>query len=145
MAALAAIGTIMSALGSVAGGIAASNQAEFEAKQLEQKSKEERAASQRDALEARKQSAMVQSRQQAVAASSGGGAGSDAPTIMKLMADTAGRGEYQAQSALYGGEQRARGLMDEAKGRRMSGRASLLGGVLGGFGQAAGGFARFYG
>jgi hypothetical protein len=145
VAALAAIGSVIGALGSVVQGIAANNAAQFEADQLEQKAKEERAASQRDALEKRKEAAFVQSRQQALAAASGGGASTDAPTIMKLMASTAGQGEYNAQAALYGGENRARGLMDEAKGRRMSGQASLLGGVFGGCGSMASGFGRAFG
>jgi hypothetical protein len=145
MSGLEVIGAVISGLGSVVGGIAANNAAAFEADQLEQKAKEERAASQRDALEKRKEAAFVQSRQQALAAASGGGASTDAPTIMKLMASTAGQGEYNAQAALYGGENRARGLMDEAKGRRMSGQASLLGGVFGGFGSMASGFGRAFG
>jgi hypothetical protein len=145
MSGLEVIGAVISGLGSVVGGIAANNAAAFEADQLEQKAKEERAASQRDAIEKRKEAAFVQSRQQALAAASGGGAGTDAPTIMKLMASTAGQGEYNAQAALYGGENRARGLMDEAMGRRMSGRASLLGGVFGGFGSMASGFGRAFG
>ena len=55
---------------------------------------------------------------------------------------TAGEADYNAQTAMYGGYSRAAGLMDSAKGRRMSGNASLLGSVIGGFGSMAGGLSK---
>jgi hypothetical protein len=66
------------------------NAADFEAQQMEMKAKEEPLPAQRDALAKRKEGAIVNSRAQALAAASGGGAGTDAPTIVKLMSDTAG-------------------------------------------------------
>ncbi|MFA7308414.1 MAG: hypothetical protein WC026_17285, partial [Hyphomicrobium sp.] len=106
--------------------------------QLEEKGKEELAASQRDAIQKRREGALINSRQQALAAASGAGAGSDAPTIVKLMTDTAGQAEYNAQVDLYGGKSRKEGLFNAAANRRREGKASLLGSVLGGFG----GFAK---
>lgn len=138
MAALPLIGALISGAGTIASGIAANNAAQQEAMQLEEKGKEELAASQRDANQKRREGALVNSRQQALAAASGAGAGADAPTIVKLMTDTAGQAEYNAQVDLYGGKSRKQGLYDAAANRRREGKASLLGSVLGGFG----GFAK---
>lgn len=137
------IGALVSAGGMVASGVAEKNASEFEAKQLEMKADEEVAASQREAAQATKEADVAMSRQQALAASSGAGAGADAPTIIKLMGDVAGQGELNQQSVLYGGQNRASGLIDQAKGRRASGRASLLGSAFGAFGQAAKGVGMY--
>jgi hypothetical protein len=136
---LGAIGSVVSGVGTVAAGVAENNAAKFEAAQMDQKAKEEVAAAQRDAMQKRREGALINSRAQAIAAASGGGAGTDAPTIVKLMGQTAGEADYNAQTAMYGGYSRAAGLRDSAKARRASGNASLLGSVLGGFGQTAGG------
>lgn len=138
MAALPLIGAAISGIGTILGGVAANNAAQQEAMQLEAKGKEELAASQRDADQKRREGALISSRQQALAAASGAGAGSDAPTIVKLMTDTAGQAEYNAQVDLYGGKSRKEGLYNAAANRRREGKASLLGSVLGGFG----GFAK---
>ena len=142
MAWLSAIGTVIGAAGSIASGVAAKRNADFEAAQLEAKGKEEFAAAQRDAEAKRREGALITSRQQALAAASGGGA--DDPTIVKLMTDTVAEAEFNASTAMYGGEQRKRGLFDSAKGRRMEGRASLLGSVFDGLGSAATGFAKAF-
>lgn len=131
------IGGLLTAGATVAGGIAEKNAADFEADQLERKGKEEFAASQRDASAARKEADLANSRAQALAASSGGGAGTDAPTIIKIMQGIAGQGAYNADTQLYGGKSRQAGLRDQAAGRRASGKASFLGSTLAGFGQAA--------
>lgn len=138
MSGLELIGGLLTAGASVAGGIAEKRAADFEAEQLDAKAKEEKAAAQRDAAQSRQEAELANSRAQALAASSGGGAGMDAPTIVRIMSGTAGQGEYNAQTQMYGGNSRAAGLRDQAKGRRASGRASFLGSVVGGFGKAAG-------
>lgn len=140
--ALGAIGSVVSGVGTIAAGVAQNNAAKFEAAQMEQKAKEEVAASQRDAMQKRREGAILNSRAQALAAASGGGAGTDAPTIVKLMGQTAGEADYNAQTAMYGGYSRAAGLRDSAKARRASGKASLLGSVIGGFGDMAGGLSK---
>lgn len=141
MSGLEAIGALVSGIGTIASGVAANNNAQFEAQQMEMRAKEETAAAQREAQDKRREASLINSRAQAIAAASGAGAGTDAPTIVRIMSDTAGRGEYNAQSALYGGYSRAAGLRDSAKGRRAEGKASLLGSVFGGFGSALKGFA----
>lgn len=139
---LAAASAGLGLVGSIASGVAADNAAQFEAAQMEAKGKEEFAAAQREAQAKRREGALVNSRAQALAAASGAGAGTDAPTIVKLMSDTTGEAAYNASTVMYGGEQRKRGLFDSARGRRAEGRASLLGGILGGVGQFAGGLAK---
>ena len=142
---LGAAGTAASGAGTLAAGAAEKRNQDFIAKQEEMKANEELAASTREAQQKREEAAFALSRQQALAASSGGGAGADAPTIVKLMADTAGQGELNAGTAIYGGQQRAAGLMDSAKGRRASGRASFLGSQLSAFGQGATGLSKLKG
>lgn len=137
MSGLELIGALVSVAGTVAGGVAENNAAKFEAQQMDMKAKEETAAAQRDALAKRQEGVIVNSRAQALAAASGAGAGVDAPTIVKLMSQTAGQADYNAQASMYGGYSRAAGLRDSAKGRRLSGQASLLGSITSGFGQAA--------
>lgn len=139
------LGTAVSGVGTVAAGAAQKSAADFEAQQMEMKAKEETAAAQRDAAAKRREGAIINSRAQALAAASGGGAGTDAPTIVKLMGDTAGEADYNAQSAMYGGYSRAAGLMDSAKGRRAEGKASLLGSVFSGFGGVAKGLTSTFG
>ena len=141
MAALGAVASVISAIGGVVSGIAANNQAEYEAQQQEMQGKEEFASSQRDAQQQRKEAEIVNSRAQALAAYSGAGA-SDL-TIIKLMTETAGQGEYNAQTSIYGGEQRKRGLFDAAEGTRMSGKSALIGSFLGAAGTLASGFGKY--
>lgn len=112
------------------------------AKAQEGMGRERFASSQRDALEARLQGKLMQSRQQALAAASGGGAGVDAPSIVKLMTETGDRSEYAAQVALYAGHSQKDYYYDAARVSRATGRASLLGGVLRAAGTLAGGLAQ---
>jgi len=145
VAALAAIGTLVSAAGTVAAGAAEKRNADYVAKQEEMKANEEMAAAGREATQQKTEADLAASRAQALAASSGGGAGSDAPTIVKLMGDIAGQGELNAGTTLYGGQSRAAGLRDSARGRRAAGKASFLGSIASGFGQAASGLAKLNG
>lgn len=120
-------GSLVSAAGQRQAGEAAMEDAQFEATQLEQQGREEFAASQRDALERRREGVLANSRAQAVAAASGGGAGVDAPTIVRLMSGISQRAEYGAQSALYGGEQRRAGAYTQAGATRRTGRSQQRG------------------
>lgn len=140
---LSGLGAVVSGVGTVASGVAADRAARQDALNMEAQGKEELAASQRDALQKRREGALLASRQQAVAAASGGGA--DDPIIVKLMTKAAGESEYNAQTAMYGGISRQAGLNSSAKARRREGKASLLGGVLGGFGQTASGLSKAFG
>jgi hypothetical protein len=97
----------------------------FKAAQEDQAAQESRAASQRTALEKDRQATLLQSTLQANAAASGGGAAD--PTVVGLGQDIAGRGEYQSLMDMYTGENRARGIEDQAIGSRMTGDAAARG------------------
>lgn len=140
---LMAAGAVTSAVGTIASGAAANSQAQQEALNAEAEGKAELAAATRKAADERQKANLVLSRQQALAASSGGGASpSDAPTITKIMTDTAGQGALNSSMEIWGGQSRKEGLYSRAKALRAQGNASLLGGILGGFGQAASGFGK---
>lgn len=124
-AVISAVGAGVAAAGTIAAGNAAKEGAYFKAAQEDQAGQEGRAASQRGAMEKRRQAGLIESKIQAGAAASGAGA-SD-PGIVKLTSDVAGRGEYQALTDMYTGENRARGLSDVAMGDRMSGDAAKTG------------------
>lgn len=74
----------------------------------EQQAGQERAAGQRRAIAERRQEQRIGSRIQTLTAASGGG--SLDPTIVDLLADVGTEGELRAFTALYEGEERARGL-----------------------------------
>lgn len=145
LSALMAASAVVSGVGTVAAGAAEKRNQDFMAQQEDMRAKEETAAAQRDAIAKRREGALINSRAQALAAASGAGAGEDAPTIVKLMTDTASEAQYNAGASMYGGYSRAAGLRDSAKGRRAAGKASLLGSIFTGFGQTAKGIAGAYG
>lgn len=141
--ALSAIGTTAGLVGTIGSGVVADRAARQQALNDEAAGKEELAASQRDAQQRRREGALLASRQQALAAASGGGA--DDPTIVKLMTDAASASDLNARSSLYGGISRQMGFNSTARARRAEGKASLLGNVLGGFGNAATGYGKAFG
>ena len=102
--------------------------------------KAEFAASQREADERRLEGQLIMSRQQAAAAASGAGASGDAPTIVRLMTETAKRTRFGVDSVLYGGRERRQGYIDTADARRQTGEANFIGSILTGIGQFAEGF-----
>lgn len=160
-------GTAITAMGTIASGKAeakavraraqaAAEEGEFEAKQLDVRAKEERAASilEKDELRGRKE--RVASAAQARAAASGFTA-TDATSI-QIASETESRGTFQEQLALHGGAARASGLGLSAEAKRISGisginvaaidaanikqrsRNAAVGTVVGGLGTS---FARF--
>jgi hypothetical protein len=151
MAALPAIAMVatiaasgLQAMGQLQQGRASQAALNYEAGMRDKKAAEERAASQREAIEKRQEAGLAMSRQKALAASSGAGVVN--PSILDIYSDTAGEGEYNAQVSLYGGESRARGELDQAALARAKGKAARKGSILeaggtmlGGIGKAAGG------
>jgi hypothetical protein len=121
-------GTLLQADAAIQEGAATDKLAKFKARQLEQKAGQERAVSQRKAGSVRRQARFAESRALALAAASGGGA-SD-PTIVNIMAGIAGEGEIGAQSALYEGEERARGAELGAKASLYEGAQAKKAGYL---------------
>lgn len=115
-------GTAVGAAGAMAAGKAAQQSAEFEAKQLEVKGKEEQAASQREAAEFQRRKQLALSNLQAESAGSGFTATD--PTTLALADEIERYGTYQEQVAMYGGTSRRAGLEAQAAGRRAEGKAA---------------------
>jgi hypothetical protein len=137
------LGSVVSAIGSIAAGAAQSRQAqananalEYSAKIQDQKAMEERAVAQRKAFEHRREEKFAQSTLQARAAASG--AGATDPTIIKLGSDIAGRAEYYALSQMASGESAAIARENQAKldrysasNQRQQAKSAMMGGFLG--------------
>ncbi len=126
------VGTVLSFKGQMdqakavkAQGVAAQQAAEFEAAQLDRIAGQERASSQRQALEERRRASIVASN--AIAAAGKGGGGVSDPTISNIIGDIGGEGEYRALVALFEGEERARFAEFQATGRRFEGASALSG------------------
>jgi hypothetical protein len=113
---------VVAAGGTLLQGASAKGAAGSQALQLEQQAGQERASSQRAAAEQRRSTRYLQSRVQALAAASG----SDAtdPSMVDLVGDIAGEGEYGALTAMYEGESAARGEEFAASVARKTGKAS---------------------
>lgn len=105
--------TAVQAAGTLASGKAEKQASFSQAKQLNQQAGQERAASQRMALQNRREADVAASRATAFAAASGGSATD--PTVTKIVSDIAGQGEFNALTSLYNGEERARGMEYGAK------------------------------
>ena len=124
-AAASIVGTVVSAVGTIAAGRAQRESADHQAAQYDIRAKEERAAAQNEAQQYRQRAKLVGSKLQATSAASGFGA-SD-PTVLDLAGDIASTGILQAALTRYGGESRAQGVEGQAEGLRMSGRAAETG------------------
>lgn len=112
------LGAVTSASGARQAGRADNTQAQFQARQMEQQAGQERAAAQRKAAEERRRTTLAQSRAVAVGAASGGGTGGN---VLDVLGDLSAEGEYRALSALYEGEERARGLQMGAQAKQYEG------------------------
>ena len=121
-------GTALSAGSTILGANSEAKQYKSAAAQLDVQAGAERAMSQRDAFEQRRQARLLSSRGLAVAAASG--AGADDPTVVNALADIEGEGEYRALTALYNGEEQARADESQAKAYRKAGKNAKLAGYL---------------
>lgn len=102
--------------------------AESQAKSMEIQAGQERAVSQRAAMAERKKERLVSSRVSAISAASGAGALD--PTIINILGDIATEGESNALTALFEGEERARGLEIGAGITRAGGQGELFAGEV---------------
>lgn len=114
--ALMVAGAAVSAGGTIIGANSEAKELRREAAQLEVNAGQERAASQRSAMEERRQGRLASSRALALAAASG--AGADDPTVVNAIADIEGEGEYRALTALYEGNTAGDDLERQAAARR---------------------------
>jgi hypothetical protein len=135
-------GSVLSGLGQMQAGKAANANAKFQAAQMEQQAGQERASSQRQAIAERRQANIMQSNAQASAAASGGGATD--PTVLNITGNLAKEGEYNALSALFAGEERARGQELQATSTRMQGKQAKKQGMISGISTIIGGSASAY-
>lgn len=137
--AMTAVGTVVSSVGSLAegeataaaakaGGKDAARVATWQAAQLRQNAGQERAAAQREAIEERRRARLVMSRARALAGASG--AGVSDPTITGILADLGTEGEMNAQTALWEGEEAARGLEAQAAGAEYEGALAKSAGAF---------------
>jgi hypothetical protein len=120
--ALTVAGTALSAGGSIIGANAEAKELRSEAAQLEAQAGLERASSHRQAIEERRQARLAASRGLAVAAASG--ASADDPTVVNALAGIEGEGEYRALTALYNGEEQARGMEAQAAANRRGAKST---------------------
>ena len=140
---LGLISTGLTAAGTVYGGLQAKAGAEAEGRQLQAKGDEEQAIGQRKAMQARREKELTQSRIQAVAAASGGGASDDA--ITALMQGVEQQGDYNSMLELYQGNSGRNKAYASAAARRAEGRSALTGSVLGAAGKAGANLYSIYG
>jgi hypothetical protein len=113
---LAVGGSALSAGGTILGAHSEAGALKGEANQLDEQAGRTRASSQRQAIDERRQAGLVASRALSLAAASGGGA--DDPTVVNLIANTQGEGEYRALTALYNGNEEALGMEAQARSKR---------------------------
>lgn len=116
MSNLPVLSTVLQVVGNASAGAAANASGQFVGAQYDQAAGQALASSQRQAIEERRQTALLQS---ALRARAGGG--STDPTVVSLAEDIAGQGEYRALSALYQGSDRAAGYRMAADARRSEG------------------------
>ena len=140
--AASAIGTVVSAVGTVAAGQARRKQADFQAAQLDVKAKEERAAAGLEAQEIQRATRLKLSTLQARAAASGFGAAD--PTVLDLAGGIAERGGLAAGITRYGGNSRGRAYNAQAEGERISGRAAETASYWGAASTVIGGFGSMF-
>lgn len=132
---------------------------EHQAAQARQVAGQERATSQRAAIEQRRRGRLLSSRALAVAAASGAGAGD--PTVENILGGIGAEGEFRALSELFIGEERARGLETQADLRifeseqerragkaarsasRLAAGAQILGGTAKAFSASGQGLSRY--
>lgn len=112
----------------------------FEAAQLEQIAGEERAVAQRRAGEERRRGRILESRALALAAAGGGGATD--PTVVNIISDLAGEGEYAAAVRIYEGEEAARRARMGARAQEFEADTALQAGAMTASGLRAEGSAR---
>lgn len=121
--ATSAAGTLTSAAGTIIGAeegsAAANSQAQneilagiYRQRALKMAADETRAASQRQGMAIDRERKNVMSRAKAIGAATGGGAD---PSVLNTIAKIDQEGEFQKAMALYAGENRAIGLMDEGR------------------------------
>lgn len=139
---LGLVGTGISTVGTIAGGIEARNQAKYQQEVAEQNADEAKAASQREAADRRREGRLVMSRQRAAIAAGGGSTADD--SVLDLMGDTAAAADTNAKLELYKGEQQARGYKDAANVAEYQAKIAMPAAFLGAAGDLFSGVSSMY-
>lgn len=135
--ALTAVGTGLSAAGTLASGSYAKTAADYKATQLESNASGEIAAGQRSMFDKQLQTRLTLSSLTAKAGASGVDASVGSPVTASE--EIAQRGEYQSLMDLWQGQNRATGTLNEAKAIRYTGAATKKASYLAAGGQIASG------
>lgn len=130
-------GTILSGIGALQALSGGNQQAKGINAAAIQAAGQERAKSQYAAAEQRRQAALVASRARAVAGASGGGVTD--PTMVDITAELAGEGERRALTAMYEGEDRARGIISQGRSDAYSAKMAGQEGFMRGMGNVLSG------
>ena len=125
--ALMAASTALSAGGTILSSQAEGRALNAEAGQLDQMAGTERASSQRTAAEQRRQARLLQSKALAAGAATGG---ANDPTVVNIIANLEGEGEYRALTALYEGEEKARSDEMQAAAKRKEAKNTKRAGLI---------------
>ena len=129
MAQAAAIaGGVVKGVRTILSSRAQAKQLKNEAAQLEAQALTERATSQRESIEQRRNARFAQSR--ALALSAASDASASDRSIETIISDIAGEGEYRALTALYNGEEQASSLEMQAKARRKEAKNAKTAGLI---------------
>ena len=139
--ALAGLGQALQVGGSVVGGLAAKNKADAMAAEEKRKANEEMVAATRKAQDKRRQAELIESKQVAGAAASGGGVAT--PTIYDLIGDTEQAGFEAVQSEIALGENRRNARLASAKNYKAQGGMDFAGSIFGGLAKGIGGLAKY--
>lgn len=123
-----AIGTGLTAASTIYGGVQANQDAKVESKYLKEKGDQEFSSAQRESMRRRRETALVVSRQKAIAGASGG-AVTD-PTVQSVMEKTTAEGEYSAMMDMYNGTISRANLNAEAASVKRSGKRKLVSSFL---------------
>lgn len=129
IAAVAAIGGAgISAAGSIQQGNQARRLGNYQAAQLNQQAGQDQATAQRVAEGQKLQADLAASRAKTLIGA-GGGKISD-PTVVDILGDIQGQGEYNSMSALFNGTERANNANDQAAAARYSGNQAFQAGQI---------------
>lgn len=125
---LSTAGQIQQANAAEAQGIAQQQAADYQAEQMRVNAGQERAMSQRRAIEASREKRLTQNSLITRAAASGGGTLDG--SVVKIMGDLEEEGEYNKGVALYEGEERARDLESGAAIQTYEGEQAKIAGKM---------------
>lgn len=122
------IGTALSAGSTIYGGVRGLTSANATAKELKRKGDNELAVAQREAMRRQRETQLVVSRQNAVAAASG--AGATDPSVIATEAKTQQEGDYNSMLDMYNGMVSRADLYHEAATTKKEGVGKLLGSFM---------------